>query len=199
MKSTKTWVLITLFYFLLGIIQAEIVQWTVDEGGNGHYYQAVLELGITWDEANAAAQARGNGWHLATITSYFENQFVINLFNANPAFQSNALVAPQIGPISNGPWIGGFSSSKTSNDWQWVTGEPFMYSAWGGNEPWGNGEKLGYSFFGESQTVGWNDIPNAYPAAPPTGYILENIVPEPTTFSLLTLGGLLLKRRNRRT
>ena len=58
------------------------VTWRVEDGGNGHTYQAVLvpgPEGINWTDANAAAESLGNGWHLATITSQEENDFIFSL------------------------------------------------------------------------------------------------------------------------
>ena len=52
----------------------------VRDAANGHYYEAVSQSqGITWDAADAAANARvfnGLQGHLATITSPNKNAFV---------------------------------------------------------------------------------------------------------------------------
>jgi hypothetical protein len=79
------------------------VEWRVADGGNGHLYEVILVPGgITWTDANAAAQSRGPGWHLAAITSAAEDAFVAGLVN-NPA--------PWLCCVSgnsSGPWIGGY-------------------------------------------------------------------------------------------
>ena len=57
------------------------IQWTVEAGGNGHYYEAILDK-IPWTEARAAAEAEtfmGMPGHLVTIESAEENAFVANL------------------------------------------------------------------------------------------------------------------------
>jgi hypothetical protein len=48
------------------------------DGGNGHWYLAVSVPGrINWVEAQLRAVARSCRWHLATITSQDEDDFVI--------------------------------------------------------------------------------------------------------------------------
>jgi len=152
---------------------AEPVRWEVSDGGNGHLYEAALvPVGITWSAANAAAQAMGNGWHLATITSAEENAFVFSLVSDNPAFWNCCLSGH-----SNGPWLGGYKIGPTKYDYAWVTGEPFVYTNWGPLEPFGNGDRI--SFFGYNELIQsyWNDVPDSYPGLPPLGYIVENDQP----------------------
>src|SRR4051795_2608709 len=43
------------------------VQWAVASGGNGHWYAFVSDPGVTWTEAEAAAETSGG--YLATITT----------------------------------------------------------------------------------------------------------------------------------
>ncbi len=134
--------------------------------GNGHLYDVILvPEGITWTDANVAAQARGSGWHLATITSAEENAFVANLAS-NPVFwiccsSNNA----------GGPWLGGFKVGPRVGDYAWVTGEPFVYTKWGPLEPFGNGDRL--AFFGYQAPTGstWNDVRATTLAR---AYIIEN-------------------------
>ena len=99
-------------------------QWSSAAGGNDHWYEAIyVPGGITWTDSNAAATSMGSGWHLASVTSAAENKFIFSLFGSDPLF-SNCCLGPN---ASNGPWLGGFSSTNASNDWQWVTGEAFSY------------------------------------------------------------------------
>ena len=88
---------------------------------NGHYYECV-PCATTWAQANELAsnltfgQLRG---HLATITSAEENDFVTGL---GCGFS----------------WIGGIQSqdaTQPDEGWQWITGEPFIYTAWAPGEP----------------------------------------------------------------
>ena len=48
------------------VVAQEAVQWRVEDGGNGHWYQETGE-GWLWDEARVAAEAVGA--HLALITT----------------------------------------------------------------------------------------------------------------------------------
>ncbi len=107
--------------------QAELVRFEE----TGHFYEAVAEPdGITWEEAQAACETRGG--YLATITSATENDFAFNLID-DLAFwfidgYNNAI----------GPWIGGFQpdgSPEPSGNWQWLTGESWVFANWGTGEP----------------------------------------------------------------
>ena len=143
----------------------------VDDGspqlniGNGNYYLAVASLNVTWDQARADAAAMtfmGAPGHLATLTSQAENDFVYAL-----------------GDVNN-HWVGGFqntaspSYSEPGGGWEWITGEPFVYSNWLPGEPNNTGafgaedylELLQSAGFGET----WND---AAQMEHPRGYVIE--------------------------
>ena len=118
---------------------ASPVTWLV----NGHQYQFVSAAGISWADANAAVPA---GWYLATLTSQAENQWVYD--NAVvPNTQAEA-------------WLGAFAPANRnppSAGWQWVTGEPWNYTAWSSGEPNNSdGMETGLAInrYGNS---GWND------------------------------------------
>ena len=173
--------------------QATPVQWSTDDGGNGHFYEVVLVSGvIDWENANVAAIEAGG--YLATITSVEENAFVHNLAVSNPDFwHSSGLM---------GPWLGGFQpdgSPEPAGGWQWVTGEPFIYTNWTINEP-DNGNEAGENrlHFHDGRTPlayapTWNDV---HSVTGLNSYVVE-VVPEPTTFLLFGLGGILLRKRRR--
>ena len=107
-----------------GSSSSALCEWLIADGGNGHFYEAVAVPNvITWAEAGEAATAAGG--YLVTITSQAENDFVFDLIN-DPAYWN---------PSYNlrGPCIGGFQpahSPDPDGNWQWVTGEPFVYSNW---------------------------------------------------------------------
>lgn len=104
----------------------------------GHYYQAIaiagvyegiytVSGGITWNDAKSLAESLsylGVQGHLATITSKAENDFIINNLG---------------GPdLLNRYWLGGFQppgSPEPDGNWQWVTGEPWIYANWASGEP----------------------------------------------------------------
>ena len=85
---------------------------------NGHYYEFVRSS-LDWTSARDAAAARTlagcTSAHLATITSPEEDAFV-----------------GALDPVVEPWWIGGFEAADASpnGDWQWVTGEPFVYAHW---------------------------------------------------------------------
>ena len=174
------------------------VQWPVGDGGNGHFYEAVgVSGGISWSEANDAATAVGG--YLATVTSDEENQFIFALINKSQYWSDD-----MGGGRQYGPWLGGFQppgSPEPDGNWQWVTGEPFVYSNWYPTEPneylSRNEDRIGYWRQGQVNGFGpeWNDAPgeanDGY--GRPTAYVIET-VPEPSTVVLLLSGtvGLLL-------
>jgi len=175
---------------------AEAIQWRVEDGGNGHWYEPVLAPpgGFTWDEAAAAASAAGG--YLATLTSAEENAFVFSLV------QDSQYWGGERG--DHGPWLGGLQSPPTSvpdANWQWVTGEPWSYQNWYAGEP---NEWLGFPedrliFY--KHVAQWADYPNDYYLSGPLpAYIMESAVPEPSGLALLAVGaigliGLAWRRR----
>jgi hypothetical protein len=148
------------------------VQWKVQDGGNGHWYEAVYSDqpvspngyqvvdgttvaayagGITWTAARDAATAKG-GW-LTDITSEAENTFVYNLIarSQHPGFWFSEQYWIN---CQAGPWIGGFQPSgspEPGGNWQWVTGSQFTdansvpigYTNWYPDQP-------GNSYWGNS-------------------------------------------------
>ena len=122
------------------------VEWSVADGGNGHWY-AGFPASQTWEAAMNAATALGG--HLATPTTPEENQFLLGVALSQDVFQ---------------PWIGGYQDltapdySEPAGGWRWVTGEPWSYENWGINEPdnFGGGESvLEFSIVHDGL---WNDL-----------------------------------------
>ena len=110
----------------LAIAEGIIVAERVWSEGNGNTYVAVQLQGRTWDEAEADMVALLPGYHLATITSQAEQEFV-------DEFMIDQGLGNQI-------WLGGFQvTEKPETDpaagWRWVTGEPWEYTNWDSNEP----------------------------------------------------------------
>ena len=130
------------FVFLVFIIGSAVmawsepVEWPVDQGGNGHYYEVFGGIGtafdgVTWTVANELANAmsfQGVSGHLVVLTSTAEDQFVdllpgisCDLFDGPPCVDWHVggwtIVTGVIDPQPhNPPYV------ETAAD-QWVTGE----------------------------------------------------------------------------
>jgi hypothetical protein len=140
----------------------------------GHYYEYVSNLGITWTDANAAANAStyyGLQGYLATLTSQDEADF-----SGTQA-------------IGTG-WIGA-TDTAVEGEWRWVTGPEAGTLFWNGDAA---GTEITYAFWnaGEPNDSGgedyahithpninpngsWNDLPNAGGGGnyQPQGYVVE--------------------------
>jgi hypothetical protein len=144
--------------------------WPVDEGGNGHAYQRVPvgEL-ISWTSAARAAKLAGG--YLGTITSPQENDFVFGLIGPDPACWRT--LTPE---LYMGPWLGGYQPAgapEPAGGWLWVTGEPFVYTAWLSVEPSGpNEDRLHYMGRTGAPEAAWNDQPDSHDWGP-MSYLVE--------------------------
>jgi len=142
------------------------IQWQIEDGGNGHWYQLVLEGHPSWTQAKLFAEQRGG--YLATLTSQAENDLAGRLSHGlNPML------------------LGGFqdhssqSYSEPGGGWRWVTNEPWAFTNWGAGEP--NNASNGHGEPGEdylySWTVAegykWNDGDNNCPECPPSRFLVE--------------------------
>lgn len=119
-------------FSLTCIASATIVQWTVESGGNGHWYEVrSFASSITWQEAEAIASAAGG--YLATVTSAAENEFIYNLSVNTPGAWHVSL--PPEGDWHYGPWLGGVRDSSSPSQWNWISGEAWSFQAWYFNQP----------------------------------------------------------------
>ena len=153
---------------------------------NQHRYGIILAPQITWDAASAAAaELAGGTWHLATITSAAEQDFVAGL-----SLSGRAL------------WLGGSQaagSSSAGSGWSWTTGESFGYQNWAAgeaNDYYGAGSEQHLAMWVTSRA--WNDEGNLRNIS---GFLVESPapVPEPGTMMLVGLaGGALVAARRRK-
>ncbi len=140
-------------------------------GPNGHVYEVVLvEGGITWPNAKAAAESMGNFGavsHLATITSFEEDLFLERLRQASPPNREDGQL-----------WVGGFQKkdspdfSEPYGGWIWLNNEGpiswynwgypyYTYANWYPGEPNNaradQGSSEDYLAIGLFNSFGWND------------------------------------------
>jgi hypothetical protein len=118
------------------------VQWRVQDGGNGHWYQLISEV-ASWAGSRGSAQARGAD--LCSITTSAENNRVLALVSRASVWCNDGA----------GYWLGGF---RQEGQWRWTTGESFSFSYWGCGNP------------GEVQThIQWYRVPTG---CPPLGTVV---------------------------
>ncbi len=110
------------------------VQWRTEDGGNGHWYLAKRWEGTkSWESAKVSVEQLGG--YLACITSAAENAWI---------FQHCDLAQPGCGLSQEGWHLGGFQDlgapdySEPAGGWRWISGEPWVYTAWLTNVPGGD-------------------------------------------------------------
>ncbi|MEY4118682.1 MAG: hypothetical protein RLZZ116_2010 [Planctomycetota bacterium] len=108
------------------IASGDAIQWRVQDGGNGHWYQGVSsKSGWTWSVARTIAESVGGALVSCELES--ELQFVRSSFSLA---QAPALWQVQsINALAQmGPWIGASQapgSAEPSGGWTWLSGVPF--------------------------------------------------------------------------
>lgn len=127
-------------------VGAGVVEWS----GNGHGYE-YIGLDMSWSDAESRAELwsyKGVPGHLVTVTSAAENKWLTDTF-------------PLVGQYWT--WMGGLQaagSAEPAGGWSWVTGEPWVYSNWLGNEPNNNGDEDRLMCWADLSADGytWNDL-----------------------------------------
>ena len=134
------------------------VQWRVEDGGNGHWYEVInVSSRINWNEAKAQSIIQSG--FLATLTSQGENNFVANLVHNN----------------GRNAFLGGFQidpSSPANIGWAWVTGEQWSYTNWSEGEPNDQGSP-NESFLEMWGNTKWNDVPVQGSGYSELAYVVE--------------------------
>jgi hypothetical protein len=126
--------------------------------GNSHEYVVVSFPAQTWDNAVADLNTLIPGYHLATITSQEENDFVANLMTSLSAHGQY--------------WLGGYQDPNELidyNGWTWLTSEPWDYTNWQAGEPNGGIVENHLAIYSYG---GWNDEDSAIGSI--VGYIAES-------------------------
>jgi len=117
----------------------------------GQSYQRI-DAEIPWDSAKTECESLLG--YLATITSQAENDFVYN----------------NLGVDNWDFWLG--ATDGGVDIWEWVTGEPWVYTNWGTGQPNNYGGQQGCLSFWYQEASKWNDQ-TADPPRPNWGYICE--------------------------
>jgi hypothetical protein len=95
------------------------VLWTVASGGNGHWYGIDDQYTPNWKQARSRA-TQLNG-HLVSLTSTAEQTFVSQFVTSR-------------GLGSYDVWLGAYrdavSGTSPTQNWHWVTGESWSFTAW---------------------------------------------------------------------
>jgi len=187
------------------------IQWTVGDGGNGHYYDLIFGSdSVSWTDARTLADGSaylGLPGHLVTLNSAAEDEFLKTNFESEILLDSNSDSFPN-GPFGTFGWIG-LSDPNGTGNFEWVTGEPLTYTNWAPGEPNSIGtERFAHIWrrkFGTSDDPlwSWNNFANEPSSRRLTGYFVEfepaaTPVPEPSSAILFALGliGLISCRRN---
>jgi choice-of-anchor C domain-containing protein len=136
-----------------GASAQDAVQWRVEDGGNGHWYQFVTQE-VSWTAARANAESVGG--HLVTLGSEAEHVFTASL--------------PGVSSLDcNGPFIGlrqAEGAPEPAGGWYWITGEPLSYTNWGiglpSNEISSTGISANVGLMGCAPSRRWADIQDRF-------------------------------------
>ena len=119
------------------------VQWRVEDGGNGHWYAAMVlpGAGLNWENARTFAQSRGAD--LASLETALESAFAGPLVNTSQF---------------SGAWIGLYqpgSACEPDCGWTWVSGASLSDQNWSQGEPNNLGGGFGDEDHGLMAGTGW--------------------------------------------
>jgi len=134
------------------ILFADPIEWRVQDGGNGHFYEAIYISCNWWTARDLAAEQEWGGvlGHLVTITSFEEESFIWSHFDGQKFWLGAEQPVDQCQNPNNCQDSDPFGYD---GGWVWVTEEDWDYtnSIW---EPDGvNEDCLQYN----NTYPGWND------------------------------------------
>ena len=97
-------------------LDGNVFEWSVEDGGNGHFY---VESNDRAGWLDVEAEAVSFGGHLASITSQEEMDFLIDSFLSGPTRVF---------------WIG-LTDQETEGEFRWSSGEELTYTNWNPGAP----------------------------------------------------------------
>ncbi len=107
--------------FVTDAALAQAVQWRAEDGGNGHWYQVVVEAsGLAWPDARQRAEGRGGA--LASLGQASEAAFVRGLLSNGVCGGSSLQAGPYVGGFQD---VGASDYSEPAGGWRWLDGSPF--------------------------------------------------------------------------
>ncbi len=158
--------------FAVSAAQAQqAVQWRVQDGGNGHWYQGVSPSPlVSWFQAKHRAEQVGG--HLTTFGTAAEHAFVYQHIASDPRYWH---LHQTCGCMSIGPWIG---LRRENGFWSWVTGEPVTFTSWHPSEPWEPLDFVRFFHYVAPLTPAplWDNFESGEPGgdpSTPTSYLVE--------------------------
>jgi len=156
---------------------------------NGHSYYLLSDA--TWTDSEAFALTLGG--HLTTINDAAEQTWVYSSFSG-------------FGGGSRTLWIG-LNDVASEGNFVWANGEAVTYTNWYPGEPndYFSAEDYGMIFEPAdiyARSSFWNDADNVGTKYGAEGNLVINgvveVVPEPSTFAFVGIGGLILGSRRSR-
>jgi hypothetical protein len=113
------------------VVRSYPVQWRVEDGGNGHWYDQQTWIGPKSIVDISASYVALIGAHAVTLTSASENEFVFRAVHSRTSDATHAGYSI-LGGYQD---VGASDYSEPAGGWRWVTGEPMTYLNWGPGFP----------------------------------------------------------------
>lgn len=130
-----------------GAAAQDAVQWRVEDGGNGHWYQLFVTV-LRFHEAEYLAFQRGA--HAVCLGEQGERDFIQAMAQSMfPATSSDAFY-----------WLGGRRIGNSGCEWYWVNGEPYtggISCSTSGTNAW-KGSRLRVRWVGKAASITLQDM-----------------------------------------
>jgi hypothetical protein len=190
MKTLKLLSAITSLVSICFASQAITVLDITNNPANGHDYYLLSTA--SWTDSETYAQTLGG--NLATVNDSAENSWIFNAFT------------PLI-PSGGSLWIGYYDPSQDSgggthaSNFVWADGESPGYTDWFSGQPDNTGGTEFYTAIrpaGYTPDGSWNDLPDSGGGDVGNIFGVVEVVPEPQSIALMTLGtGVLMSLRRK--